>query len=84
MKMNNVCLSSTNLKTTFVCDRYEEFNNLKFHVESNDYFGTLATILNLILEEKKDIEEKQNQMLENAIEGLIYLQNNYSIKEKNR
>jgi hypothetical protein len=30
--------------------------SLQFHIEKNDYFGTLATVLDLVSQEQKSIE----------------------------
>jgi len=57
--------------------------SVKFHIESGDYFGTLATVLDLVKQQSfddKDTEEKN--ILERMVAELIYLQNNYKITEK--
>ncbi len=56
---------------------------VKFHIKSNDYFGTLTSILTII-NEKKDNPDKSdikiiNRILKNVINDLIYLQNNFKI-----
>ncbi|MCK5510351.1 hypothetical protein KAI65_02295 [Candidatus Parcubacteria bacterium] len=48
---------------------------LKFHIENNDYFGTLATVLDLIR------QSKNNEALKNIRDDLVYLQKNYSINK---
>ena len=48
---------------------------LKFHIENNDYFGTLATVLDLIR------QSKNNKTLKNIRDDLVYLQKNYSINK---
>ncbi len=58
----------------------------KFHIKSDDYFGTLASILTII-NEKKDSHDKSdlkliNKILKNVIKDLIYLQNNFRIIKK--
>ena len=52
--------------------------SVQFHVESNDYFGTLATILSL-WQQKKEWPGESYQELHN---DLINLQKNYYIKKK--
>ncbi len=52
----------------------DKFESLKFHIESQDYFGTLATVLGLCRQENKSIPE-------HIIDDLIYLQKNYKINE---
>ena len=57
---------------------------LKFHVRSKDYFGTLATILDLFrldVLEKKFIYDK-DKVLEKIVKDLVYLQDNYKIVKK--
>lgn len=50
----------------------DKFKSLKFHIESQDYFGTLATILSLCRQDNQPIPE-------NIIDDLMYLQNNFKI-----
>jgi len=49
--------------------------SVEFHIKSDDYFGTLATILSLNREMNKSIPQ-------NIINDLIFLQNNYKIVKK--
>ena len=61
-----------------------KIQNLKFHVKSEDYFGTLATVLDLFrldVFEKKFIFDK-NKILKKIVKDLVYLQNNYKIIKK--
>jgi len=48
---------------------------LQFHIEQNDFFGTAATVLNLV---RQDLERKgyyrHSQTLAELCEDLIYLQ----------
>ena len=57
--------------------------SLEFHIKSDDYFGTLATVLDLI---KQQIFGDKKSKLKNAIESkvseLLYLQENYQIVKK--
>lgn len=62
-----------------------KIQNLKFHIKNEDYFGTLATILDLFRSdalEKKFIFDK-NKVLKKIIKDLVYLQDNYKITKKN-
>jgi hypothetical protein len=58
-------------------------DNLKFHIESNDYFGTLATVLSL---QEQNLSEhkkfKVSEILKSKIDELMYLQKNYKIIKK--
>lgn len=58
--------------------------NIKFHIESDDYFGTLATVMDLILQKKGEMEAGQNKILKNLRNDLIFLQENYKIIRKNK
>ena len=58
--------------------------NLKFHIKSKDYFGTLATILDLF---RLDVLEKEfifdkDRILKQIVKDLKYLQDNYKITKK--
>lgn len=55
---------------------------VNFHVQKNDYFGTLATIIKLInqdniLEDKVELKK----ILKKLEKDLIYLQKNFIIKK---
>jgi len=64
----------------------------RFHVEQDDYFGTIATILSLIRQqiEKSPIKYSSDfqTTLNNLEKDLVWLQKNYQItpriKKKNR
>jgi hypothetical protein len=55
-------------------------NSLKFHIDSQDYFGTLATILNLL--HQKEFVGDKNKILKEKVEELVYIQKNYKIIKK--
>ncbi len=62
----------------------DRIRNLKFHIKSEDYLGTLATILDLFRQdvlEKKFIFDK-DELLKEMIKDLIYLQKNYKLNKK--
>lgn len=54
--------------------------SVKFHVESDDYFGTLATILSL-LRQTSSIG-KGSKILKRLEKDLMFLQKNYRIIKK--
>lgn len=54
--------------------------SLKFHIKSDDYFGTLATILNFL--HQKEFVGDKDKILEEKVEELVYLQENYKIIKK--
>lgn len=59
-------------------------NSVKFHIKSDDYFGTIATILNLLKQQiKKDSRSDAavlNKTLNNLEKDLLFLQKNYEIR----
>ena len=60
---------------------------LEKHIESDDYFGTLATVLNMARQTlEKDMRgPKKNwhiKLLQRLEEDLMYLQKNYKIEKK--
>ena len=59
--------------------------SVKFHVKSNDYFGTIAAVLSLI---KEDIKKgggpnaaRLEKTLKNLEKDLMFLQKNYRIDQ---
>lgn len=59
----------------------ESIKSIKFHIKSQDCFGTLATVLSL---NRQNLEAGANKkqiakVLERAEEQLVYLQKNYKI-----
>jgi hypothetical protein len=61
-------------------DRKQQ-QQLKHHIKEDDYFGTLATVLQL-LSEKGHINEKST--LDEIIDELTYLQEHYRIQKNNQ
>jgi hypothetical protein len=59
----------------------EFIKSIRFHIKSQDYFGTLATVLSLNRQNlEAGVNKKQiAKVLERAEEQLIYLQKNYKI-----
>jgi hypothetical protein len=63
--------------------KIENGDNLKFHIESDDYFGTLATVLSLQEQNLSEYKKfKVSEILKNKVDELMYLQNNYKIIKK--
>lgn len=62
--------------------------SVKFHVENDDYFGTIATILNLLKQQIKKSGYPEtatlNKILKNLESDLLHLQKNYQIKPKSK
>ena len=55
--------------------------DLQFHIGAGDYFGTLATILDLMRQEigKPRSRMRHSEMLRRKAEELVYLQLNFRI-----
>lgn len=74
------------IKPLFLLVRDEK--STKFHIKNDDYFGTIATILNLLKHEikKNGLINKDilNKTLENLNNDLIFLQKNYQINPKTK
>jgi hypothetical protein len=58
-----------------------KIEGLEFHIKSQDYFGTLATVLSLSRQNLEMGADKKQivKVLEYAEKQLIYLQENYEI-----
>jgi hypothetical protein len=57
--------------------------SLEFHIKLDDYFGTLATVLDLIKQQIfGDKKNKLKSAIESKVSELMYLQNNYQIVKK--
>lgn len=56
--------------------------NVDFHVVVGDYFGTLATVLDILRQDKNISEQMREKTLENLRNDLEYLQDNYFIMRK--
>jgi hypothetical protein len=56
--------------------------NLQFHIQANDYFGTLATVLDLV---RQDLRKEGNRTNAEALlrerDRLMYLQQGYRIEK---
>lgn len=57
--------------------------NVDFHVESQDYFGTLATVLSLVRQRSETLEVN-DAVLTNSEHDLLYLQENFLIVSKEK
>jgi hypothetical protein len=55
--------------------------SLKFHIEQNDYFGTLATVLDLIRQDLDTREYRRHSVALAALcNELMYLQRSHRIE----
>jgi hypothetical protein len=59
--------------------------SLQFHIEANDYFGTLATVLDLV---SQDLRKKGHHRNEDTLgrlrDDLVYLQRSHRIENRDR
>jgi len=60
---------------------------IKRHIKAEDYFGTLATVLDLARQELEQNKKRPNpnwqiKLLKNLRDNLVYLQENYRIVKK--
>ena len=73
-------------KITPIVHLLRDQDSVKFHIHSDDYFGTIATVLDLIKQQiKKDGRTDAavlNKTLKNLRDDLMFLQNNYEIKPR--
>lgn len=62
----------------------KRIKSLKFHIDSNDYFASLATIIDLLQQNIKEgnLSEANYEIIEKIKGDLIYLQENYLIIKK--
>jgi hypothetical protein len=66
----------------------EDEASVKFHVASDDYFGTIATILSLLKQQIKKNDGPRTAVLKKTLRNLekdlLFLQKNYQIKPKTK
>jgi hypothetical protein len=55
---------------------------LKFHIKSDDYFGTLATVLSLVNQLLKTKDKNIIKIFTTLEKDLLYLQKEYKIVKK--
>ena len=59
--------------------------SLQFHIEANDYFGTLATVLDLV---SQDLDRRgyhpHARTLSRVRDDLVYLQRSHRIENRGR
>ena len=62
----------------------DKIKNLIFHIKSDDYLGTLATVLDLLRQTagKKETMLNNDEFLKGIVDDLMYLQTNYKIEKK--
>lgn len=82
-----ILLTNRSFGISFVRDTHPEQRKqtIDFHIQSGDYFGTLATIMGLmadLLSSNAEASKRSIATLNELREDLSYLQENYSIERK--
>jgi len=78
------CYTAYAPRVFFLRDHANDREKLLFHVQSDDYFGTLATILALVIDLCPTLDGIAKGALESARTDLVYLQNTHRIVPKAR
>ncbi|MFH1522932.1 MAG: hypothetical protein ABIE43_03900 [Patescibacteria group bacterium] len=63
-------------------DKNYRRNRIKFHIKADDYFATLATIINCINYDMELAKKNEGKILKNLESDLLYLHENYKIIKK--
>jgi hypothetical protein len=59
--------------------------SIQFHIENNDYFGTLATVIDLVSQDLQKKGQKRNaETLRRLRDNLVYLQRSHRIEKLGR
>ena len=63
----------------------QRIKSIESHIAADDYFGTLATVLDLLRQDMVELGGKQAHaaLVGYPRDDLLYLQQNYRIKHKN-
>lgn len=79
-------------KYSIQADKFIGFINdtedVEFHIDKDDYFGTMATVLDLMKQEKKlekdkkEIDERHIKIMEQLTKDLLFLQRDYRVVKK--
>lgn len=64
----------------------KKIKSIKFHIEQDDYFGTVATMVDLMRQIllEKGFNAEANEWMGKLREELMFLQHNYKIVEKDK
>ena len=59
--------------------------SIQFHIENNDYFGTLATVIDLVSQDlQKNGQNRNAEILQRLRDNLVYLQRSHRIEKLGR
>ena len=57
-------------------------SSIQFHIENSDYFGTVATILDLVSQDlRKNGQNRNAEILQRLRDNLVYLQRSHRIEK---
>ena len=64
----------------------QEIRNMEFHIRGDDYFGTLATRVDLVRQdmERRGYKREHDELLRTWRDELVHMQDNYTIAAKRR
>jgi hypothetical protein len=55
-------------------------SSIQFHIEKNDFFGTLATVIDLLNQDlQKNGQHRNAEILQRLKDNLVYLQRSHRI-----
>jgi len=56
--------------------------SIQFHIENNDYFGTLATVIDLVSQDlQKNGQNRNAEILQRLRDNLVYVQRSHRIEK---
>jgi hypothetical protein len=57
-------------------------SSIQFHIEKNDFFGTLATVIDLVSQDlQKNGQNRNAEILQRLRDNLVYLQRSHRIEK---
>ncbi|MBU2025547.1 MAG: hypothetical protein ABIC19_01225 [Patescibacteria group bacterium] len=77
---NNFLMTSDGPNQSIKSIDSEAKESIRFHVRSNDYFATLATVLDLLRQEQSRINKNHQKLLEKLRDELMFLQQSYRLR----
>jgi len=57
-------------------------SSIQFHIEKNDFFGTLATVIDLVSQDlQKNGQNRNAEILQRLRDNLVYVQRSHRIEK---
>ena len=57
-------------------------SSIQFHIEKNDFFGTLATVIDLVSQDlQKNRQNRNAEILQRLRDNLVYVQRSHRIEK---